>query len=71
MPRFVPALLLLGFFFVVPLVIIVLYSFWEVVDYNVVHHWTTGNYTYFFSVSTYVDDDVGHPLGRDWSRPRS
>jgi spermidine/putrescine transport system permease protein len=51
---FLPALLLLGFFFVVPLVIIVLYSFWEVVDYNVVHNWTTGNYTYFFSVSTYV-----------------
>jgi ABC-type spermidine/putrescine transport system permease subunit I len=51
---FLPALLLLGFFFVVPLVIIVLYSFWEVIDYNVVHHWTTGNYTYFFSVSTYV-----------------
>ena len=37
-----------------PLVIIVLYSFWEVVNYNVVHHWTTGNYSYFFSVSTYV-----------------
>jgi ABC-type spermidine/putrescine transport system permease subunit I len=51
---FIPAIFLLGGFFVVPLVIIVLYSFWEVINYNVVRHWTTGNYTYFFSVSTYV-----------------
>ena len=51
---FGPAVLLLGGFFVVPLGIILLYSFWEVVNYNVVHHWTVGNYTYFFSVSTYV-----------------
>jgi ABC-type spermidine/putrescine transport system permease subunit I len=51
---FIPAVLLLGGFFVIPLVIIVLYSFWEVVNYNVVRHWTTGNYAYFFSVSTYV-----------------
>jgi ABC-type spermidine/putrescine transport system permease subunit I len=51
---FVPALALFGLFFVVPLGLIVAYSFWETVDYNVVHHWTVDNYRYFFSVSTYV-----------------
>jgi spermidine/putrescine transport system permease protein len=51
---FVPALVLFGLFFVVPLGLIVAYSFWETVDYNVVHHWTLDNYRYFFSVSTYV-----------------
>jgi ABC-type spermidine/putrescine transport system permease subunit I len=51
---FLPAALLLGGFFFVPLGIIVCYSFWQVIDYNVVHHWTLDNYRYFFSVSTYV-----------------
>jgi ABC-type spermidine/putrescine transport system permease subunit I len=51
---FVPALALFGAFFAVPLGIVVAYSFWTVVDYNVVHRWTTENYRYFFSVSTYV-----------------
>jgi spermidine/putrescine transport system permease protein len=51
---FVPALVLFGCFFVVPLGLIVAYSFWETVDYNVVRHWSLDNYRYFFSVSTYV-----------------
>ena len=51
---FLPALVLYGAFFVVPLGLIVAYSFWKVVDYNVVHDWTLGNYRYFFSVPTYV-----------------
>src|SRR5262249_41287851 len=51
---FLPAIVLFGAFFLVPLGIIVAYSFWEVVNYQVVHHWTLGNYRYFFSVSTYV-----------------
>jgi ABC-type spermidine/putrescine transport system permease subunit I len=51
---FLPALLLFGGFFLIPLGIIVCYSFWEVVDYNVVHNWTLSNYRYFFSVSGYV-----------------
>src|SRR3977135_3790864 len=50
----VPALILYGVFFAVPLGIIVAYSFWKVVDYNVVHDWTVDNYRYFFSVATYV-----------------
>jgi spermidine/putrescine transport system permease protein len=51
---FVPALVLFGVFFLAPLALIVAYSFWETVDYNVVHHWTLDNYRYFLSVSTYV-----------------
>jgi spermidine/putrescine transport system permease protein len=51
---FVPAVVLLGGFFLVPLGIIVCYSFWEVIDYNVVHRWTLDNYHYFFSVTAYV-----------------
>jgi spermidine/putrescine transport system permease protein len=51
---FIPAIVLFGAFFVVPLGLIVCYSFWTVVDYNVVHDWTLDNYRYFFSVGTYV-----------------
>jgi spermidine/putrescine transport system permease protein len=51
---FIPALVLYGVFFLVPLALIVAYSFWQTVDYSVVHHWTVDNYRYFFSVSTYV-----------------
>jgi len=51
---FVPALALFGLFFVAPLGLIVAYSFWKTVDYNVVHDWSLDNYRYFFSVSTYV-----------------
>ncbi len=51
---FGPAVLLFGLFFLVPLGIIVCYSFWETIDYSVVHHWTLDNYRYFFSVTAYV-----------------
>lgn len=51
---FTPAALLFGGFFLAPMALIVAYSFWITVDYNVVHHWTFENYSYFFSTSTYV-----------------
>jgi ABC-type spermidine/putrescine transport system permease subunit I len=51
---FLPALVLYGGFFALPLGLIVAYSFWQTIDYNVVHHWTIDNYRYFFSVPTYV-----------------
>src|SRR4051794_5204192 len=51
---FLPAIALFGTFFALPLALIVAYSFWETIDYNVVHHWTLDNYRYFFSVSTYI-----------------
>ena len=60
---FVPALVLFGLFFAAPLGLIVAYSFWKVVDYNVVHDWTLDNYRYFFSVSTVRPDAVGDDLG--------
>jgi len=45
---------LYGVFFLVPLGLIVAYSFWQTIDYEVVHRWTFDNYRYFFSVPTYV-----------------
>jgi ABC-type spermidine/putrescine transport system permease subunit I len=51
---FIPSLILYGVFFVVPLGLIVAYSFWQTVDYNVVHRWTVDNYRYFFRVPTYM-----------------
>jgi ABC-type spermidine/putrescine transport system permease subunit I len=51
---FIPALILYGIFFFVPLGLIVAYSFWQTIDYSVVHDWTVDNYRYFFSVPTYV-----------------
>ena len=48
------ALVLFGIFFAAPLGLIIAYSFWKVVDYNVVHDWTLDNYRYFFSVGTYA-----------------
>ena len=49
-----PAIVLFGVFFLFPLGLIVAYSFWQTVDYNVVHDWTFDNYRYFFSVPTYA-----------------
>jgi ABC-type spermidine/putrescine transport system permease subunit I len=51
---FTPAMVLFGAFFLAPMALIVAYSFWTVVNYNVVHHWTLDNYSYFFRTSTYV-----------------
>jgi len=51
---FIPAIVLYGVFFIAPLALIVAYSFWQTVDYNVVRDWTLDNYRYFFSVSTYL-----------------
>jgi spermidine/putrescine transport system permease protein len=50
----VPAAVLLGGFFGFAAVLTVLYSFWQVVDFEVVPRWTTDNYTYLFGVDTYV-----------------
>jgi spermidine/putrescine transport system permease protein len=50
---FGPALVLFGLFLVVPLVLIAAYSFWKVVDYQVVHSWTTDNYNYLFKTPAY------------------
>lgn len=52
---FSPAMVLFGFFFAAPMALIVAYSFWEVINYNVVAHWTFDNYHYVFSTPAYVD----------------
>jgi spermidine/putrescine transport system permease protein len=49
-----PAAVLLGGFFGFALVLTLLYSFWQVVDFEVVPDWTLDNYRYFFTVGTYV-----------------
>ena len=51
---FLPATLLFGTCFLVPLALIVAYSFWRVEDYEIVHDWTFQNYDYLFSVPTYA-----------------
>src|SRR5215813_1327146 len=51
---FLPVLVLFGVFFLVPLGLIVAYSFWQTVEYGVVHDWTFDNYRYFFSAPTYT-----------------
>jgi ABC-type spermidine/putrescine transport system permease subunit I len=50
----VPAAVLLGGLFGFALVLTLLYSVWQVVDFEVQPDWTLGNYTYLFSVDTYV-----------------
>jgi spermidine/putrescine transport system permease protein len=48
-------MVLFGVFFAAPMALIVAYSFWEVVNYNVVAHWTFANYRNVFSTPVYVD----------------
>lgn len=51
---FVPAALVLVGLFLLPLAIMVVYSFWATRDLNVVAEWTLANYVRFFSNDTYV-----------------
>jgi spermidine/putrescine transport system permease protein len=50
---FLPALVLFGVFMLVPMGVIVAYSFWTVIDYNVVHRFTLDNYSYFLHTAAY------------------
>lgn len=51
---FVPSALLFGLFLGAPLVLIVLYSFWTVVDYEIVHDWTLDNFRYLLTTGVYL-----------------
>jgi spermidine/putrescine transport system permease protein len=51
---FLPSGLLFGVFLGAPLVLVVLYSFWKVVDYQIVHDWTTDNYHYLLTTGVYL-----------------
>ena len=49
----VPAVSWTIIFFMVPLVIMLVYSFWSLIDYKIVSTWTLQNYQYFFTKSFY------------------
>jgi ABC-type spermidine/putrescine transport system permease subunit I len=51
---FAPAALLFGVFFIAPLCLIVVYSFWETKNYELVPAFTTKNYHTIISTSTYL-----------------
>ncbi|MGZ4725534.1 MAG: ABC transporter permease, partial [Ilumatobacteraceae bacterium] len=51
---FTPAAVLFGLFFIVPLGLIVVYSFWRTKDYSLVHDWNLGNYRTFIHTRTYL-----------------
>ena len=49
----VPAMSWTVVFFAVPLVIMLIYSFWSLVDYEIIPTWTLQNYQYFLTKSFY------------------
>jgi spermidine/putrescine transport system permease protein len=51
---FGPAVILFGVFFIAPLCLIVVYSFWETKNYELVPAFTTKNYHAIIATSTYV-----------------
>jgi spermidine/putrescine transport system permease protein len=51
---FGPAAILFGVFFIAPLCLIVVYSFWETKNYELVPAFTTKNYETIITTSTYV-----------------
>jgi ABC-type sugar transport systems, permease components len=51
---FGPAAILFGVFFIAPLCLIVVYSFWETKNYELVPAFTTKNYHTIITTSTYV-----------------
>ena len=46
--------MLFGLFFLAPLGLIVVYSFWRTKDYSLVHDWNLGNYRTFIHTRTYI-----------------
>ena len=51
---FAPAAILFGVFFIAPLCLIVVYSFWQTKNYELVPGFTTKNYETIFTTSTYA-----------------
>jgi ABC-type spermidine/putrescine transport system permease subunit I len=52
---FAPAMVLFGVFFAAPMALILAYSFWTQVGYQVVSNWTLANYQSVFSTPVYVN----------------
>src|SRR5258706_2847356 len=51
---FTPAAVLFGLFFIAPLGLIVVYSFWRTKDYSLGHECNLGNYRTFLDTKTYI-----------------
>ena len=51
---FVPAAILFGVFFIAPLCLIVVYSFWITKNYELIPDFTTANYKTILTTGTYV-----------------
>jgi ABC-type Fe3+ transport system permease subunit len=51
---FTPAAVVFGVFFIAPLCLIVVYSFWQTKDYNLVPEFTTKNYETIATTDTYI-----------------
>jgi spermidine/putrescine transport system permease protein len=51
---FTPAVIVFGVFFIAPLCLIVVYSFWTTKDYNLTPGFTLGNYATIVSTDTYI-----------------
>jgi spermidine/putrescine transport system permease protein len=52
---FAPALVLFGLFFIAPMGLILAYSFWTQVGYEVVANWTFANYQAVFNTPVYIN----------------
>lgn len=51
---FLPGMLMLLFLFLAPMAIMVVFSLWRTVDFDVVPQWNIDNYLRFFTVGTYL-----------------
>lgn len=51
---FIPALVLFGVFFIAPLALILLYSFWETKNYTLIPTFTFDNYDKILTTATYI-----------------
>jgi spermidine/putrescine transport system permease protein len=49
-----PALLMLAVLFVIPMLFILVFSFWDTQDFELVPAWNLDNYVRFFTVGTYI-----------------
>jgi spermidine/putrescine transport system permease protein len=49
-----PALVMLGLLFIIPMLFMLMFSFWDTQDFNLVPVWNLDNYVRFFTVGTYI-----------------
>ena len=49
-----PALVMLGLLFIIPMLVMLMFSFWDTQDFNLVPVWNLDNYARFFTIGTYI-----------------